>query len=145
MLRIILDVNCIHGILLSEPKTSNMFSCILDKKEECKVVICDTVENAYFEHLEKWSLGFNLYHYVFKQHIRRSGQLVEMESKPAPDKFIHDDDQGIYDCLFTSKADIIITSDDDFSEHERILFNFENLSCQEFLERICPEYRIRNN
>ena len=143
MVRIVLDVNCVRGILLSEPKTSDVFSCILDKGEEYEVVICDTVENAYFDHLEKWSLGFNVYHYIFKQHILRSGQLIEMESKPAPDNFIHDDDQGIYDCIFTSEADITVTADCDFNNHERTKFDFENLTCQEFLERICPEYVLK--
>ncbi len=140
--KVILDVNIVRAVLLAEPKTANVYNCILDKENDFRVVICDTIEKAYLDHLEKMSTGYNQYYQHFKFSLMRQKHIIDIKALEAPYNFSHDDDQGIIDCAHTTQSDIIVSTDGNFKTFKHELYNYECLKPREFLEKYCPEYCI---
>ena len=140
MKKIILDINVVRAVLSADFKTAEVYNCILDKKNDFCVVICDSIEKMYFDHLQKWSLGFNRYYQHFKQNLERQKQILEFHASNAPYKFSHKNDQGIIDCAHSTNCDIIVTSDSNFKSFKHDMFHYECLTPKEFLEKYCLNY-----
>ena len=146
LIRLVLDVNILFQIFgttkpNSEANESYLaFRCILNEKNQIKVLCTGQLFKAYEDRFSKIAHGYLIYKSSIYLNLEKNNQLEHVNPMKAPCEINDPDDQIYLDCAYGGEASLIISNDPDFKEFELGECEFNCFTSKEFLFEYCPEY-----